>query len=755
MKTDRDRHKTDSSSLILSELQKRGSILSNVSIRNLDMLTQVLKSYYRSLLTVCIAAFLVLGGTSAVFSQNWAESLFKVKSHNFGKVALQSNTEYRFVFQNTLKSDIQIASVSSSCSCTSPSYSKKVIKSMETGEIIAKVNTSGQHQGKRSATITVRFDRPSEAYVQLEVAVYIRPDVVLSPGTVDFGTVQEGKSISKTVQVQYAGNPSWKIQKIETSTPYLAYRAVPDESSKNPGEVTYNVTVTLSSNTPPGYFRDNLRFITNEGSLNERGEKSNSVIELPVNAAILDNLVAKPSPFQFGMVSPDEVVTKYLVLRGTQPFKVKKVSTNDPQFQFSVPQESSSVQIIAVTLTPRKNTQEGSRSLSQRIKVETDIQDQDPIWVEVHARLLDEETAHFNQYFADPATSRNTSAQQSVSFSTVENMTVLESAEPVFTVRLESSPIQMESVAIIDEVTQSPITSNQSNDALKPNQTESNSGSKSGLDSETNLGTISKKNKSKSKTKKETPVTKPPEYMLDEVEIVRQHPSLPNQDSNNTAKQGLDHSAQKIVMQELDTKVEPLTPPRVRFGVPKTSAEQELVQNFSQKAESKSVLTLSQNSLKEGTESTDQTADTSQESSQKTGQKPVALKKQQPLLSTVPELELTPESDDRLSSPAKSEEIKLERLDPVQKKKSRTPTLAPKELPLTESLPQEEMSKEIGRLDLGMFPIVEPVAANSPTSPQMILNNTPMKNAKTGQKGQSLSVAKEKKSTPTPLLLQE
>lgn len=606
------------------------------------MLTQVLKSYYRSLLTICIVAFLILGGTSAVFSQNWAESLFKVKSHNFGKVALQSNTEYSFVFQNTLKSDIQIASISSSCSCTSPSYTKKVIKSMETGEIIAKVNTSGQHQGKRSATITVRFDRPSEAYVQLEVAVYIRPDVVLSPGTVDFGTVQEGKSISKTVQVQYAGNPNWKIQKIETSTPYLAYRAVPDESSKNPGEVTYNVTITLSSKTPPGYFRDNLRFITNEGSLNERGEKSNSVIELPVNAVIIDNLVAKPSPFQFGMVSPDEVVTKYLVLRGTQPFKVKKVSTNDPQFQFSVPQESSSVQIIAVTLTPRKNTQKGSMSLAQKIKVETDIQDQDPIWVEVHARLLDEETAHFDKYFADPATTRDSSALQPIGFSSVENRTVSEPAEPVFTVRLESSPINMESVAITEELTQSTLKSNQMKGDLKTNQTESHSVSHSVSHSGSNSGTVSKKNKSKSKTKKETPVTKPPEYSLEEVEIVRQHPMLPNQESNNKAKRGFDDSTQKIVMQESKSTAKPLTPPQVRFGVPKTTTEVELVQE--------------------------------------------------------PTPVLNPKSFNK----------SVESTETTQKTKSRTPTLAPKDLPL-----------------------------------------------KIGTKGQSLSVSKEKQSPTTPLLLQE
>ncbi len=325
--------------------------------------------------------------TGSASAQNWAEDMFQIKSHNFGKVPLQSDSQYHFVFKNNQKSDIHIASVSSSCSCTEPSFTKQTIKSGEMGEIIAKVNTTGQHIGKRSATLTVRFDRPSEAYVQLEVSVYIRQDIVLNPGTVDFGAVREGKSVARVVKLQYAGNPDWRLLEIKRNNSYISARAVPIESEGNSREVTYEITVTLSEKAPPGYIRDSLRFITNEGVLDSKGQKTSHAIELPVNGVVMDPLVAKPSPFQFGSISPGETVTKYLVLRAAQAFHVLKVSSSDPRFRFSPSEQFSNIHIIAVTLSSHQGKAE---QISRIIKVHTDLKEQDDLLIDVHARFLSE-----------------------------------------------------------------------------------------------------------------------------------------------------------------------------------------------------------------------------------------------------------------------------------------------------------------------------------------------------------------------------
>ena len=74
--------------------------------------------------------------------QEWAEKMFSVTSHNFGTVAKGSKTEFRFVYRNLYEEDVHVSSVRTSCGCTQPAITKKLIETHETGEIVAAFNTS-------------------------------------------------------------------------------------------------------------------------------------------------------------------------------------------------------------------------------------------------------------------------------------------------------------------------------------------------------------------------------------------------------------------------------------------------------------------------------------------------------------------------------------------------------------------------------------------------------------------------------------
>ena len=347
-------------------------------------------SLWRTIL-VRVGSVLLLSAfcSSSAWAQSWADSMFAIKSHNFGNVPLLSDTQYSFVFRNTTGQDVRIASVSSSCGCADVSVPVKTIKSGEKGEIIAKVNTSGQHTKNKSATITVTFDRPSTAHVQLEVAVYIRPDIVLNPGSVNFGMVREGQKITKTVQLQYAGNPNWRLVRIDRTNKYIHATAKPLENPGNSREITYDIQITLSDKAPAGDVRDILRFITND---------QNAVaIELPVSGLVMDALVAKPSPFLFGSITPGETVTKYLVLRASQPFRIRSIRCDDRRFIFSPSDQTSSVHIVAVTLTSR---QENAENVARTIQVETSLEDQGRLQIPIYAHFLSAEDANFSEHYA-------------------------------------------------------------------------------------------------------------------------------------------------------------------------------------------------------------------------------------------------------------------------------------------------------------------------------------------------------------------
>ena len=106
--------------------------------------------------------------------------MFEATNHDFESVARGSKVQHRFVFTNLYKEDVHISSVRSSCGCTTAEFTDRPLKTYEKGEVIATLNTRS-YSGQRSATLTVTFDQPFYAEVQLLVTGFVRTDVVLDP----------------------------------------------------------------------------------------------------------------------------------------------------------------------------------------------------------------------------------------------------------------------------------------------------------------------------------------------------------------------------------------------------------------------------------------------------------------------------------------------------------------------------------------------------------------------------------------------
>ncbi|MBT6920405.1 MAG: DUF1573 domain-containing protein, partial [Planctomycetaceae bacterium] len=119
---------------------------------------------------VCVG---LASSAPSVSAQEWAKKMFSVTSHNFGTVAKGSKTEFRFVYRNLYEEDVHVSSVRTSCGCTQPAITKKLIETHETGEIVAVFNTR-TFLGQHGATLTVTFDQPFQAEVQLRVAGNVR-----------------------------------------------------------------------------------------------------------------------------------------------------------------------------------------------------------------------------------------------------------------------------------------------------------------------------------------------------------------------------------------------------------------------------------------------------------------------------------------------------------------------------------------------------------------------------------------------------
>ena len=318
---------------------------------------------------------------AAAAEEDWPKLLFKSTSHDFGVVARGAVVEYRFQMENPFVEDVHVAKVDSTCGCTKPRITQELLKTYQTGEIVAALDTR-RFLGQKDATITVHFDKPFEAKFQLKVTSYIRSDVVFEPGVVQFGTVSQGQSSRKRVSIVYAGRSTWKIVDVGTNSPNLGLEVAEVGRTLDPkskaAQVTYDLWVTLKDTSLPGYFKDQVIVRTDDPN------QQTSRIPLTVEGLVVPSLTVNPAVLMLGVVQPGQTVSRNLVVRGQKPFKVLDVSGPDSQFRFTLPQAAKEVQLIGVQF----QAADRPGRVSGKIRIKTDAAGTDALEASVDGLVV-------------------------------------------------------------------------------------------------------------------------------------------------------------------------------------------------------------------------------------------------------------------------------------------------------------------------------------------------------------------------------
>jgi len=250
--------------------------------------------------------------------------------------------------------------VRSSCGCTSPSVTANTLKTFEKGAVVAKFNTAS-FLGHRSATITVVIDKPYYAEVQLQVAGFIRGDVVFEPGVINLGQLEQGAGGEAQVKVTYAGRENWNITDIRSANSNFEVEL--SDPMRGRGQVVYMMTVRLKPDAPVGFINDQLTLVSDD--------VRNETIPLQVEGRVLSLLDVSPSSLLIGALEPGQKVTKQLVVKSKQKFKVTEVTCANDGFQFKLPSgdQAKSLHLIPVTFTAG----EQAGQFSAKICIETDL----------------------------------------------------------------------------------------------------------------------------------------------------------------------------------------------------------------------------------------------------------------------------------------------------------------------------------------------------------------------------------------------
>ncbi len=323
-------------------------------------------------------ALICCSATTVAEAQDWATAMFDHTSHDFGIVAKLAKVEHHFPFKNNSGYDVHIASVQSSCSCTVPELTKDLVKNGENAEVVARINTR-TFNGRREATVRVTIDKPVPAEVQLHVYCYIRSDVVVNPGEINFGFVDRGSTASCKVLVSYAGRPDWKIIDVQSAQEHLSASVV--QLNRVQGQVTYELTIELKNDMPAGYLKDYVILVTND--LNPDAAR----VPIAVEGLVLAPLSVKPALFSVGAVQLRETVTKNLVIQGKVPFRILSVAAPDERFQVKHLSHSGVVQVVAVTF--KADNKPGK--VAGELQIRTDLPTGETLNVPVQGEVLDKD----------------------------------------------------------------------------------------------------------------------------------------------------------------------------------------------------------------------------------------------------------------------------------------------------------------------------------------------------------------------------
>ena len=286
----------------------------------------------------------LLLGTGAAEAQEWAEKMFDKNRIEFGSVAKGADVRTRLTITNKFKEPMELLSATPKCQCITVNLQPTTLKSLETAQIEVVLNTVG-FSDERNTGIVIQLGGQFPAQVTIPVHAFIRRDVVLTPGSVDFGSVGRGSAVDRKIQIAYAGRANWTIRDIQNISKHLDAKVV--ETQRAGGRVNYDLVVRLKPDAPMGDLRTQLTLVTDDANTPR--------IPVLVEGKVEAEYTVTPDLVQFGILSPGEKKTVNIVVRSNnrKPFAIEKLESEKTAdaFEVRLPPDTRTQHILPLTFT--------------------------------------------------------------------------------------------------------------------------------------------------------------------------------------------------------------------------------------------------------------------------------------------------------------------------------------------------------------------------------------------------------------------
>jgi hypothetical protein len=308
---------------------------------------------------------------------DWISSVFPERAFDFGNVARGSQVRHSFPVVNRTNSDVHIVDWRTKCGCTNVKVGARLIPPGTQTTIEATIDTT-RFQGFKASGLTLVIDRPNSIEIDLNLTCFIRTDVELTPGLIDFGTVRRSDKLpSAALTLTYhGGKPGWEIVQMKTQS--VKVRAVAERLNRTGGGLNqWTVTATLQPDLTNGYFKDEITLVTNDSPPQS--------IPISVVANIHSAVRVTPSIVNFGPVRSGQSVSKTVHVRSSSPFTITKLEADRADLAV-VEQQTGSLPDHAVNVTIQGPAEPGP--FHGVVTIESDLKDEPAAQIKAFATIM-------------------------------------------------------------------------------------------------------------------------------------------------------------------------------------------------------------------------------------------------------------------------------------------------------------------------------------------------------------------------------
>lgn len=323
-----------------------------------------------------VAAVLALILARGAGAADWTDSAFPDRSHDFGTVARGSKIRHSFRVVNSTPNEIHIESWRVKCGCTDVRIGAREIPPGTQTVVEAVIDTT-KFEGYKASGLVLVIDRPTRVEIDLNLTCFIRGDLVLTPGQVDFGIVNRSTKPRVELTLTYAGGRAdWAISEMGTISDHIVAE-LREQGRSAGGQVNYLLTATLKPSAPIGFFKDEITLKTNDP------ESRN--IPVSVSGVIQSNVTVTPSVVNLGRIRAGESAQKTIIVRSSQPFKVVGLRASKPEVTLGTPPDQSRA-MHSFAFSFKAPSTPGP--FNATIEVETDIKDEPPARLTAFATVV-------------------------------------------------------------------------------------------------------------------------------------------------------------------------------------------------------------------------------------------------------------------------------------------------------------------------------------------------------------------------------